>query len=334
LTDEIKLLTSEEADLLPISWPDVYFSPRYGHAVEASDGAQWRLAMWNGGAVLFPILLRPIGIALSRTVSLYDAVSPYGYSGTYVADSVSSSDLKAFRQEWRNMAREIGIVGEFQRLSPFVPGRAQLVAVDRDLNVTQHSDIVTIPTSSYELYWESTTGRLRTAVRKALRLGYQCSVRRASLGDVDHGSPFRTLYRSTMQRVGADSYFNFPESYYQRLVGGLGDSTYMASARNSEGKVVGATLVLVWKARAHLHLGGVSGELLQDGVNALLIHEQVRWAAESGYKLVNLGGGRRSHDPLFRFKASFGGERRPYSTTTTVLDHRRFRALEPRGYKT
>ena len=98
--DELSFLSRHEAEALAIPWPDAYFSPGYGAAVEASDRALWELAIWRGGEVLYPYLRRPVLELLpGQDGPWFDLVTPYGYAGTWTRAGCSLASLVI---DWTN----------------------------------------------------------------------------------------------------------------------------------------------------------------------------------------------------------------------------------------
>lgn len=318
----LELLSIEEAARRPIPWPDVYFTPRYGAAVEASDHGVWELAIWEPGPIVFPYLKRPIDPKIAGEEARFDVVSPYGYAGTWAPPDLGDSEWRGFRAKLRESLRAAGAVAEFQRLSGLVPGREALLAADPDLKGVHHQDTVAIPLArGYEACWAAAEGRSRTKTRKARRLGYTWSCRQATPQDVARGSTFRTLYEATMRRVDAKPYYLFPDGYYERLQRGLGSILFVVEVSAADGKVGASGLFMDWRPLLHLHLVGNEPWAMGDGAGNLLYDGLVRWACEQGcFERLHVGGGNRPADRLYYFKRGFGGEAVPLWLARSVLD--------------
>jgi Acetyltransferase (GNAT) domain len=328
--NDLDVLDMDAAERLDVDWPDVYFTPAYGRAVAALHGWTWRLA--TAGPILFPFLMRPIDPMITGGQQFYDAVSPYGYSGTAALGPTTARDWTAFRSAWRDAARDMNIVGEFHRFSPFVDGRAGLCAADGSIHARKHNLIVLVHCEDADNYWESVSGMVRNRVRRASKLGYKAVVSTASQSDVAPASPFRELYEQTMKAVNASDEYVFSDSYYVRLTEHLGDALQICSVVNETGHTVAAGLFFVWNGRAHFHLAGSDRSVRKDGCNILRLDAQIRWASEAGCRFVNLGGGRDEDDPLFRFKANFGSVHLPFHVGTAILDDEIGDRLMERGY--
>jgi hypothetical protein len=290
------------------------------------------LAIWTAGPILFPFLMRSIDPAITDGRQLFDAISPYGYSGTAALGPTTPGDWKAFRAAWRNAALDMNIVGEFQRFSPFVDGREALCAADGSVHARKHNMIVLARCEDLEAYWATVSSMVRNRVRRATRLGYKAVVHPATESDVVPGSPFRCLYEQTMKTVEASEDYLFSDDYYRLLSEQLGDAFQICSVVDENGHAVAAGLFFVWKERAHFHLAGSDRAVRKDGCNILRLDAQIRWASEAGCRLVNLGGGRDEDDPLFRFKANFGNDHLPFYVGTAILDEEAGDWLTQRGY--
>src|SRR5688500_15775464 len=104
---ELQILSVDEARSADVAWPDMYFTPEYGAAAEASEGSGWFVAVWSRGPIVFPFLKRPVPSELG-TPGLFDVVSPYGYCGTWAPDDVDLAQWQQFRTELRAALREQG----------------------------------------------------------------------------------------------------------------------------------------------------------------------------------------------------------------------------------
>lgn len=82
-------------DNINIKYHDFYFSDQYGFCVEQSDHAQWEIAVWNNGRIIYPYLKRPY---IYQDITYYDLISPYGYSGFDIDESVTKEEFLFFSE--------------------------------------------------------------------------------------------------------------------------------------------------------------------------------------------------------------------------------------------
>lgn len=325
--DDLRLCSRQQLGALDVRWPDVYFSPGYGAAVELSDAAAWEIAIWRGGEILYPYLRRTVE-ASERGAACFDLVSPYGYAGTWVREGASPESLALFRRAFRREASARGYIAEFQRLHPLLACAEPLAEADPGVELRTLGETLLVPLApGYDAWWSGAEGRCRTAVRKARGLGYQFELRTARPSDLHEGSAFRLLYEATMTRAEARPYYHFPDAYYERLATSLGEALKLALVRAADGRLVAAALFLVWPPFLHYHLAGSERDAARDGVNNFLLDRVIAWGVAERLEFLHLGGGLQPDDALFRFKLSFGGRRLRFQSARTILEPRIYAEL-------
>lgn len=316
-----QILSADEARIAGLEYPDFYFTDGYGLASEASDNADWLVAVWDKGKIIYPFLKR----AVPGQSALFDITSPYGYSGVWGAESVSKDDWRAFREACKQHFRDHGIVAEFLRLSGLVPGRMRLLAEDQSIIAREHNQTLVISTKDgYQACWDRFESRARTKVRKARKNGIQSRWFKASPADVAASSVFRTLYEGTMARIGASEYYFFPDEYYAALAKHL-DLNMLEMTKN--GDVIASAMVLPCGQICHLHLVGTSEGANRLGVSNFLYDETCRWAAENSCNMLHIGGGLKPDDSLFYFKKGFGGRPISFMVGQTIHDAKIYDSL-------
>ncbi|MEV0155927.1 GNAT family N-acetyltransferase [Micromonospora sp. NPDC050686] len=305
----------------PETYPDVYFTPGYGAAVAAADGGTWHLA-YAPGRLMAPYLVQPLA------GGLHDAQSPYGYSGLHVETGCPADELARCWSETVGQWRNLGLVSMFLRFSPLDMASVAAARTLGAITMIRRADTVAVAVhQGAQAVWDGMAGRCRTAVRKALRSGLEASIRRADGDDLTAASSFRTLYERTMERVGSDPRYVFPDRYYRLLHLDLGKSLLVAEVHDPDGVVVASALFMRHGDRMHYHLAGSDVSAARSGANNLLLWTVFEWAAGHGCATVHLGGGVRPDDSLFQFKKSFGGVRTEFWTASVVIDPARYDAL-------
>ncbi len=312
-----------------LPWPDVYFTDRYGAALEVSDEAAWEVAVWGDGPILLPYLKRPVDPELcdaAGEAGLFDLVGPYGYAGAWAPPELDPSAWTEFRSAFHEASRERGYVAEFLRLSSLVPGADALAAADPAVEIVRLSETFRIDlTGGEDVYWTRAEGRHRTSTRKARKVGLRAEVTDLAPRDLAPESPFRRLYEDTMRRVDAKPYYLFPDGYYERL-GALSDGTWLGRVLDGD-RAVAAALFFRFDRLVHYHLAGSERQAARDGANNLLLDAVARRGMADGADGFHLGGGLREGDALHRFKRSLGGEALPFRVARTVLDPDRYHRL-------
>lgn len=293
--------------------PDTYFTAGYGRASALTRGGEWHCLRWQDEIVL-PYVVNAVDGAV------FDAASPYGYSGIHVAPTCDAQDLARFWKETKEEWRDRRIVAMFFRFSPLDPGSLRAAAALDDVVLTRRGDTIAIPVDQGpEVMWRELKSSCRYMIRKAGKAGLTARVRAARPADLAPDAPFRTLYARTMKRVGGADAYLFGDDYYRALSHGLGDGLAIAEVIEPGERVVAASLLFVHRDRVHYHLAGSDAEAAA-GANNVLVWTILSWAAQNGRRWVHLGGGVRPGDSLFWFKESFGGCRVEFWTGATVLD--------------
>ena len=292
-------------------YPDVYFTPGYGQAECRSATENWLGITRYDGLFRLPLVVRPI------RDGLWDAASPYGYSGAYADPSLSADDLARAWSHVYEVLRERRIVSAFLRHSPLVP---QAPLPTPHITVVRGHPTVAVDVGHLETAWSGLQGRCRTAIRKARNHGVTVDVGPADLEELLPGSDFRALYEATMQRRAAAGFYFCGDDYYAQLHRALGEDLLLARARNADGAVLSAALFLRHGALLHYHLSGSGPEAGRVGATNLLLWSAAEHGSPAGVQLLHLGGGTGWEDPLYRFKASFGPRRLDYRATGLVID--------------
>jgi hypothetical protein len=302
-------------------YPDIYFTPGYGVAAASTEGGAWRCAEWPGRAVV-PYVLRPL------SGGGYDVVSPYGYSGIHVAAGCGRDELIEFWSGLREAWLGDNVVTAFLRFSPLDLNSLTAASGLTGMELVRRGDTVLVRVDrGTDALWNDLAPSVRRQVRKAQRAGLTTEVEPAKVTDLLYGSAFRLLYEQTMTRVGSSSWYMFPDDYYLKLHSGSCENLHLATARDADGDVVAAYLVLTHGDRAHYHLGASTRTGASSGANNLLMWAMMNWARDTDLRVLHLGGGLAPDDSLFRFKKSFGGERAEFWTGAVVVEHQRYESL-------
>ena len=304
-----RLLGDPALDSLPV--PDVYFGAGYGAADrEMQPAGDWQLIEAFDGAWQLPVVTRSFG-------GLLDGSSPYGYAGAYADPALGTVDRTRAWDAARSLLRETGVASLFLRQSPLVPQSAP--PGDAVWVVRSHPTMAVPLCTDEVLMLARMEGRSRTSIRKAQRLGLKTEVRSAVPADLEPAAPFRLLYEEAMRRREAAPRYFFGDTYYERLLAGLGEDLWIASVSDGS-RTVAAALFLRHNELLHYHLSGSSREAGRLGATNQLIWEAARVGCAGGVRLLHLGGGVRPDDSLERFKRQFGGDELVYSAYGLTID--------------
>lgn len=286
-----------------------HHTPEYARLAAAHEGGE-PAAVLADACVLAPVLIRNIGGGRRDARAPYGLASPLTHAG---------ADIEPLR----HALRDEGIVSYFSRIHPLLP------APDlRDDEIGTHGCNVLIDlTSDIE---SQLRGSHRRDIRRLLRAGFTV------LEGADGLADFVEVYRATMRRVRAGSFFRIGTDYFQGLLRVLGDAISVRRVIAPDGAVAAAGLFAAQQTCAEYLFGGTADEFLEDAPSKLLIRDGAEWARSRGARAMNLGGGFGGRtNGLLRFKLGFSRTCVPSRSIRMVVDPIAYRELsdgiDPRG---
>ena len=242
--------------------------------------------------------------------SKYDISSPYGYGGP-VINCENASDIKGLFQEFRDSFHEYctseGIVTEFLRLHPLMENH-KLFGKDPNLLQKNHTVWIDVRFDETEIL-----KRMKNDPRRSINVAKNNGVE-VILSDLrlNHIRDFYTLYRDSMDRLGAAPFYYFSEEFFLDLAHNLDQNVALFLAV-WEGKTIAAYWFFHCGAYVDLYLAGSDSDHWDRKANALTIYQAALWAKSQGYRSVHLGGGLGVElDNLFHFKSQFSPDRSNY----------------------
>jgi hypothetical protein len=304
------------AEVLRESPHDFYHLPSYVELCARHEGGEpgALFAESDRGQLLLPLIVRRIpGGGL-------DAMSPYGYPGPLVAGTNDPGFPGAALRAGMDLLRTMGVVTVFVRLHPLL----NPVAPEGVGTIVEHGETVSVDLAlSEEALWAQTRLNHRRAITSATRLGWV-----ARMDDRwEHLDAFKRLYRATMERRSAATYYFFDDAYFDDLRAALGDRLVL-SVVEAGGDVAAAALFVETSGIVQYHLSGADAAFAHVQPTKLLIHFVCTWARERGDTSVHLGGGVGAQDDsLLLFKAGFSPLRHPFRTLRIVVDEGEYRRL-------
>jgi hypothetical protein len=247
------------------------------------------------GAVLFPLILRPLAAEpwARPDERRWDATSPYGYGGPFAFGEPDGDAYWRGHAEW---CRDERIVSTFVRLSLFPE---QLVPIPG--HVETRSPNIAVPLGGgVDALWRGYEAK----VRKKIQLAEGAGLKVERDADGARLDAFLDVYTQTMHRRGADEWYLFPRAFFGEIVSGLAGHSWFFHTL-AGGAVVSTALVLEGDEHAYYFLGGTLADAFPQGPNYLLMHRVAIWAMEAGKKFYVLGGGYEDRDGLYRYKRGF-----------------------------
>jgi hypothetical protein len=286
---------------------DFYHLPAYVALCASQEGGDPAALYIESahGTMLIPLILRRIP-AGGR-----DATSPYGYPGPIFTGGEQTLLSSALRAGMANL-ESAGIISCFFRLHPLLnPTPPEGVGT-----VVHHGDTVSVDlTLASDVQWSQTRRDHRSHIAKAIRAGYHVEFD-ATWTSLE---AFQRLYRATMRRVSASTFYLFDDDYFEGLRAALGDRLRLCVVHINEA-IAAAGLFVETSGIVQYHLSAMDVAYAREAPTKLMIHFVRTWATERGDRYLFLGGGVGGmNDSLLEFKAGFSPARHPYHTLRVVL---------------
>jgi serine/alanine adding enzyme len=254
---------------------DVYYLRGYleASAVARSGRCAYLYLRDEGGAVVFPCIVREQLEPRSRDVTTVAYGGPLGLGVT--------PPIAKFSTLYEKWCADQGIVTTFVRFHPLFANHRYAPSF---LRRTPTEGSVAWPLER-DLLGEMHRHH-RRLIRKAEAAGVEVSV---TVGPAQLDG-FAALYEQTMRRLGAASFYFFPELYWERLTHFLGDEIVLFEAL-VEGSVVASVVCFATRPWLHYHLGATSDDARRLGASHLLLYASARFGQEQGYEQFHLGSG-------------------------------------------
>ncbi len=309
----IRTKSDWEENFQQLAHPSIYASFDYLKAGEALEtGGQAELAVWEeDGKLLFhPYVKRPTHL-LADT---YDLISVYDFGGFWynVADTRARRSLAiGFAREFEKYANDSGIVCEFIRFHPFSSNDIDCHA---EYNLHYIADnVVVVLDHSYQDIWDKYPSSLRWAVRKAVRNGLH--MKRST-----DFSKFVTLYHTNLSQLGADEYYYFEHTFFERIERYL----ELYYVYDKDGELCGGHTYLRDGSVLFAYLCHAIPEKLSLRPNDFAYNYAIECAAARDFQYLHLGGGKK---PLLEYKRKFSDRTVPYYVGKRIFHVARYNEL-------
>lgn len=304
---DLKIISSEKEwkdTINNIGYYDFYHTYDY-HALSKLNGEIPILLEYTEGKkkVYLPIIKRKI-----PNTDYFDATSVYGYAGPIQSNIDETFDNKKYIEKLNTFFKDEKIISVFSRLNPFIDYQETIL---KDAGTTEElGNIVNIDLTKdvdeQRTIFSKTTKRYVNKCRKTFDF-------KTSNSEEDILT-FIDLYYENMDRVNADDKYYFSKQYFLDFVNSNDYKTDVLLAIDKESKeIISAAMMVKTNNIIQYHISGTRNDYLNISPIRLLIDEMRIKGTEEGYKYFNLGGGLgNQEDELFRFKASFSKDFKPF----------------------
>jgi Acetyltransferase (GNAT) domain len=310
---------------------DFYHLPGYLELEATRHSASAEAMIISDGARVFllPYLVRDCSdlfdfhqYGLDR---IYDIVSPYGYPGILVNKLGESAEfIQACLEITYNNWRDRNICSAFIRLHPILNSYIDTSFSDCKFIFCSHGNVVTCDLSKETGdIWKQIRSNHRTKIKKLVRAGFTVKI----VPMDRYLEIFMDIYRETMDRVHASSFYYFTPTYFERLSQIL-DNSIQICIVEIDGQVIAASLITELSGIVQYYLGGTRTAFLPQSPATIMFNYIIDWAKHRNNQYFNLGGGfGGNQDSLYHFKAGFSKEVKPFTTIRTIVDQEKYERL-------
>jgi lipid II:glycine glycyltransferase (peptidoglycan interpeptide bridge formation enzyme) len=304
---------------------DFYHLPEYISFAAKHEGGEpvAFVAEDAESAILMPLLIRKIPNYFGISAELYDAITPYGYPSPLLLPPDNPSVFDLFWAAFQKIAKSKNLVSAFFRLHPLM--KLPMPSLSRKGLLVNHGKTVTI---DLRLSGEELRRQTRENHRRNIRK-LHCEGFEAKIDDWRYWNSFIMVYRETMHRLEAKSFYLFSDEYFFDLRSALGKKLHLCAVLAPNGELASACIFTTVNGIVEYHLGGTSSKYISDAPSKLMFESIKCWAKDQGEKFFHLGGGfEGKNDSLFNFKAGFSTMRTEFHTWRVVLNEARYLELE------
>lgn len=283
---------------LSSSQRDVYFTPEYYSLYEAyGDGEAYFFVFEKDGELaLYPFLknaITQLGYELDK--EYYDIQGAYGYNGL-ITSTDNEEFIASFWMAFDAWCQENDVIAEFTRFHPLLNN--QEIASSR-MKTFYSRHTVALDLTDDDIWMHQISSKNRNMIRKAEKEG-------VTIVESNDYETFRKLYDGTMTDLHAESFYFFPQSYYDEYKQTFKDNCLLCFAM-LEGKIIAGSMFMFSDDYAHYHLSARDREYSRYAANNLILWYGIQKAKERGCKWLHLGGGTTGDDgdSLLKFKKEF-----------------------------
>lgn len=228
----------------------------------------------------------------------YDIATPYGYGGFLLEGKLTKEALHNLKQEYIDFCRTSQFISEFVVFHPLLHN------VDYNKHIydtIKLGDSISVDLSDQEAIWANYEASNRRNIKKALKADVK-----VYWGNAPHlFNDFKTLYKSTMDKDQATSYYYFDDQYYTSLMENL-NKNFLVFYAVLDDKPIAMSIIYLINKKMHYHLSASDNHYNRLNPTNLLLHEVAMWGNEHGFDQLHLGAGLGGkEDQLFKFKQKF-----------------------------
>ncbi|WP_280770902.1 lipid II:glycine glycyltransferase FemX [Salipaludibacillus daqingensis] len=301
---------------------DIYYSYQYGKTSANEENGDLFAAYYSneGSKLFYPFIKRKVEIGNEK---LNDIITPYGYGGPIV-EGESKKIVVEFYNKFKYYCLTNNIITETVRFHPII-NNATYCGSFLNCKYIRKTTAVDLNKTLEEIRNNYSSMNKRN-IKKAKKEGVTCIKAEST---EENMNIFISLYKQTMKKNKATSFYYFDKSYFSEQMNKTSMSETILLFAMYKNEIIAAVMVIIGKTNAHYHLGASNSEFLNLKPNNLLFDFMIEYCKLNGSSVLHLGGGYKEDDGLFKFKSSFTNNNNyDYYIGTKIYNHDIYREIE------
>jgi hypothetical protein len=272
--------------------------------------------------IFWPHLIRNLESIEPSCKEYYDLTTPYGYGGPLIKvlnKSFLKQSLEKFYKEYSIYALKQKYICEFIRFHPLFKNWEFLGNL---LDVTYLNDVVVINLChSLDDIRKNIVKGHKYNINKSLR--NNCNTEIIEKPCKKEIEDFFEIYFLTMKRINSARKYFFSKKFIKNHFDLL-NSIIIQVKKDDE--IISSSIFLCGDKFLHYHL---SGRIDYKGLypTDLTIWEAIKWGKNKKFHFINLGGGIKRNDDLYKFKKGFSNNINEYYIGNIIFNLEKYNEL-------
>ncbi len=294
---------------------DFYFYPDF-HDLYKLRYSKAQPNVWifeeHDNIFLYPFNLTEIDLQINQGKKFFDISSTYGFVGP-ISTTNDPKFISAAWNEFDIWSNKNGIVLEFIRFNPLINNQK----ISHKNTVIEFNRYVGISDYRHgENYFkDKIPSKTKNMIKKASKNGFE--TKKICFKEIKND--FLKIYRETMKRNKANTFFDYDEKYFEKLCDFNQTQFYGIFHENN---LVAGGIFFVTNGIASYHLGACKKEFLKFGLSNLYLYDASLDFIKNEVNFMNLGGGRTTsnQDGLFKFKRDNSTEKKKFFIGKRIIN--------------
>ena len=302
---------------IPSEKSDIYFTEEY-HILNSSEYQKPQAFIYqeNSDILIFPFLSQELTLWNGETAK--DFETAYGYGGP-ISNSAEKDFLARSFTYFKSELEAEGYIAGFIRFHPLYNNYVEFERIG-ELIFNRKTIGVNLDQDTSEIWNNEIHSKNRNVIKKGIKAGLTFKA------DYDFGTlpNFQNLYKKTMDKVNAESFYYFDDNYFLHLKKLIPES-FIGNVYYQD-KIISSAIFLYHGNKGHYHLSGSDSKFLSLAPNNFLLWSAMLELKSIGVNYFHLGGGSDSdeNNSLFNFKKKFSNTTNNFYIGKLIIDKIRY----------